>query len=152
MVSGIAQWQASVLAINHGLPHCSPVNHRTRGTRELPSVKWNEFISVIPHYVFLSASLFIPFLSLAHHTLSLFLLISPSSSPFSAPHLPPSLNSPPTKLLPAHPRVFYPPHATGKGVWPYNILYLDPPTYPLSQSFQKDRQESFTQANISQFT
>lgn len=39
MVSGIAQWQASVLAINHGLPHCSPVNHRTRGTRELPSVK-----------------------------------------------------------------------------------------------------------------
>ncbi|KYN32106.1 hypothetical protein ALC56_13484 [Trachymyrmex septentrionalis] len=24
MVSGIAQWQASVLAINHGLPHCSP--------------------------------------------------------------------------------------------------------------------------------
>ncbi|TGZ55385.1 Uncharacterized protein DBV15_08553 [Temnothorax longispinosus] len=24
MISGIAQWQASVLAINHGLPHCSP--------------------------------------------------------------------------------------------------------------------------------
>lgn len=33
-------WRGGVLvAINHGLPHCSPVNHRTRGTRELPSVK-----------------------------------------------------------------------------------------------------------------
>lgn len=28
-----------LVAINHGLPHCSPVNHRTRGVRELPSVK-----------------------------------------------------------------------------------------------------------------
>lgn len=94
MVSGIAQWQASVLAINHGLPHCSPVNHRTRGTRELPSVKWNEFISVIPHYVLPSTSLSTPFPSLAL-PLSLFLPLPPSSSPFSAPHLLPSLNSSP---------------------------------------------------------
>lgn len=92
-VSGIARWQASVLTINHGLPHCSPVNHRTRGTRELPSVKWNEFISVIPHYVHPSASLSTPFPSLAL-PLSLFLPLPPSDSPFSAPHLP-SLNSSP---------------------------------------------------------
>jgi len=104
-VSGIAQWQASVLTINHGLPHCSPVNHRTRGTRELPSVKWNEFISVIPHYVHPSASLSTPFPSHAL-PLSLFLPLPPSGSTLlytSSTTIPQFV---PTIPPPARPRVF----------------------------------------------
>lgn len=111
MVSGIAQWQASVLAINHGLPHCSPVNHRTRGTRELPSVKWNEFISVIPHYVLSSTSLSTPFPSLAL-PLSLFLPL-PSPQPLLCTSSTTIPQFTPTMPLSARPRVFYPPHATG---------------------------------------
>lgn len=51
-----------------------------------------------------------------------------------------------TMPLPARPRVFYPPHATGQGRQLYIISV--PPIYPHSQSFREDRQESLVQTNF----